>query len=238
MTLLRISGLTISYGQNVVLDNISLSLRPGEILGVAGPSGCGKSTLALAILGLLGPQADVRAGEIIYRGCDLLRRGPDEMRRIRGRKIAMIFQEPLSALNPVFSLGYQISEMLVVCGGANKRDIRPRMRDLLKRVGLSDVDKVLRSYPHQLSGGQRQRVMIAMAICLNPELIIADEPTSNLDVTLEAQILNLFRHLNEDLGICLMLISHNRDVLRDLSDRVYSFANDSSHLCCAGNVDE
>lgn len=223
-TLLQISDLKVSYGLgeslNTVLDGFNLEIREQEILALVGGSGCGKSTAALAIFRLLNPQAKIERGRILYRGIDLLKTSSEYMRKIRGKEVSIIFQEPLSALNPVFNVGYQMSEVLKFHTDLDKDKFYPKMVDLLRMVGIPSPERVVGCYPHQLSGGMRQRVVIAMAVSVSPKLIIADEPTSNLDVTLQVQILDLFRKLKQDLGLSILLITHDLGIVEDIADRV------------------
>ncbi len=227
--LLKISDLKVSYDADyayqAVLDGMDFVIREGEVLALVGASGCGKSTAALSILKLLNPKASIEKGKIIYKGKDLLSLSLEDMRKIRGREISIIFQEPLSALNPVFNIGYQMSEMLKLHPGLDSNKIDKRILELLKQVGIPSPDRVVGSYPHQLSGGMRQRVVIAMSISLNPKLIIADEPTSNLDVTLQAQILDLFRKLKKELGLSILLITHDLGIVENLADRICIMQN-------------
>ena len=227
--LLKISDLKVSYdadyARQAVLDGLDFVVREGEVLALVGASGCGKSTAALSILKLLNPKANIEKGKIIYKGKDLLTLPPEDMRKIRGKKISIIFQEPLSALNPVFNIGYQISERFKLHSGLSSKKIDKRILELLKQVGVPSPDRIISLYPHQLSGGMRQRVVIAMSISLNPELIIADEPTSNLDVTLQAQILDLFRRLKKELGLSILLITHDLGIVENLADRICVMQN-------------
>lgn len=223
-TLLEIRDLKVSYGLgeslNTVLDGFNLEVRQEEIFALVGGSGCGKSTAALAIFRLLNPQAKIEAGKIVYNDVDLLKTSNEYMRKVRGEEISIIFQEPLSALNPVFNVGYQMSEILKFHTNLDKDKFYPKMIELLKMVGIPSPERVISYYPHQLSGGMRQRVVIAMAVSVNPKLIIADEPTSNLDVTLQVQILDLFKKLKQDLGLSILLITHDLGIVENIADRV------------------
>jgi len=201
------------------VDNVSLSFMQGETLAVVGESGCGKTVLALSILGLIpDPPGRVTDGSILYRGKDLLDMPESELRHIRGNAISMIFQEPMTALNPVFRIDDQIAEPLRLHQGFDKRDALEKAVDALKLVGIPNPAKVARSYPHELSGGMRQRVMIAMALACNPDILIADEPTTALDVTIQAQILDLMNDLRARMNGSLMLITHDLGVVA----RMYS----------------
>src|SRR5262245_53264987 len=203
------------------VEGISYKVRPGETVALVGESGCGKSVSSLAIMRLLArPAGRVVGGRILFENRNLLDLPEDEMRRIRGRDIAMIFQEPMTSLNPVLTIGFQIMEPLLIHLGLSEAAARARAVDLLKMVGIPDPERRLDQYPHQFSGGMRQRVMIAIALSCNPKLIIADEPTTALDVTIQAQILKLMKDLTRDLGIALVIITHNLGVVARYADRV------------------
>ena len=203
------------------VEGISYQVKPGEVVALVGESGCGKSVSALAIMRLLAkPAGRVVGGRILFNGRDLLKLGDEEMRVIRGAEIAMIFQEPMTSLNPVLSIGYQIMEPLLIHMGMTTDAARARALDLLKMVGISDPERRLDQYPHQFSGGMRQRVMIAIALACNPMLIIADEPTTALDVTIQAQILTLMKDLSRRLNIALVVITHNLGIVARYADRV------------------
>ncbi len=203
------------------VEGISYKVRPGETVALVGESGCGKSVSSLAIMRLLAkPAGRIVAGRILFQGRNLLDLSEDEMREIRGRDIAMIFQEPMTSLNPVLTIGFQIMEPLLIHLGMTVDAARTRAVELLKLVGLPDPERRLDQYPHQFSGGMRQRVMIAIALSCNPRLIIADEPTTALDVTIQAQILKLMKDLTRELGIALVLITHNLGIVARYADRV------------------
>ncbi|MEJ2721207.1 MAG: ABC transporter ATP-binding protein [bacterium] len=203
------------------VDDVSFAIRPGETLGVVGESGCGKTVTALAILRLIqDPPGRIDGGEIIFKATDLLGLSEREMRRVRGNEISMIFQEPMTSLNPVFTCGYQIREAVSLHQDVNKREATVRTIDMLRLVGIPDPERCARSYPHQLSGGMRQRVMIAMALSCHPSLLIADEPTTALDVTIQAQILELLQSLQERLGMAVMMITHDLGVIAETCRRV------------------
>ncbi len=202
-----------------VLDRVSFSVHPREILGIVGESGSGKSMTSLAIMGLIEARNAVVTGSIRYRGQELVGLPPREMRRLRGREIAMIFQDPMTALTPVITIGAQIAEALTTHGRLSRRGARARTVELLDAMGIPDPDRAARRYPHQLSGGMRQRAMIAMALSCNPSLLIADEPTTALDVTVQAQILALLDRLRSDLGSAVMLITHDMGVIGEVADR-------------------
>ena len=204
-----------------VVRNVSFQVNEGEVLGIVGESGCGKSVTALSIMGLIpSPPGMVESGEIFFEGKDLLKVSEDELRSVRGGEIAMIFQEPMTSLNPVLTIQRQLTEPLQIHLGMTERAATSRAGELLEMVGIPDAGDRLSDYPHRLSGGQRQRVMIAMALSCNPKLLIADEPTTALDVTIQAQILELMMTLSRDFGTALMLITHNMGVVARFADRV------------------
>ena len=203
------------------VEGISYTVKPGETVALVGESGCGKSVSSLAIMRLLAkPAGRVVAGRILFEGRNLLELSDEEMRQHRGRDIAMMFQEPMTSLNPVLTIGFQIMEPLLIHLGMNMRAARQRAAELLKMVGIPDPERRLDQYPHQFSGGMRQRVMIAIGLACNPKLIIADEPTTALDVTIQAQILKLMKDLSRDLGIAMVIITHNLGVVARYADRV------------------
>ena len=218
--LLDVQGLTVAFPGVTAVDNVSLQIAAGETLGVVGESGSGKSVTALAILRLLQPPGRVTAGRIIFEGRDLLTLGEREMREVRGARISLIFQEPMTALNPVMRVGDQIAEALTVHRMAGRADGRRRAIELLEAVKIPDAARRVRDYPHQLSGGMRQRVMIAIALACRPPLIIADEPTTALDVTIQAQVLDLMRELKARFNLALLLITHDFGVIAEMADRV------------------
>ncbi len=225
MSLLSIEHLTVAFrsetGQATAIEDVSLRLEPGEILGVVGESGSGKSVTALSIMGLLPePAARVVSGRVVFEGQVLTGMGEHRLRRIRGPGIGMIFQEPMTSLNPIFSIGEQITETLAAHGERDRPKRRDRAVEMLERVGIASAARRLGDYPHQLSGGQRQRVMIAMALACRPRLLIADEPTTALDVTTQAGILDLVLDLREQLGMAVLVITHNMGVIAEVADRV------------------
>jgi peptide/nickel transport system ATP-binding protein/oligopeptide transport system ATP-binding protein len=225
VSLLEIEDLTVAFrseaSEATAIENISLSLAPGEILGIVGESGSGKSVTALSIMGLLPePAARVVSGRVVFDGQTLTGLSEFRMRQVRGPGIGMIFQEPMTSLNPVFSIGEQITETLLAHGerdAAKRRDVAV---DMLERVGIASAASRLADYPHQLSGGQRQRVMIAMALACRPRLLIADEPTTALDVTIQAGILDLILDLRDQFGMAVLVITHNMGVIAEVADRV------------------
>jgi oligopeptide/dipeptide ABC transporter ATP-binding protein len=194
---------------------------PGETLGVVGESGCGKSVTALSAMGLISyPPGRIEGGEILFAGEDLLRKSPEEVRAIRGNRMAMIFQEPMTSLNPVFRVGAQIAEVLTFHKHLSEPEARRRSVELLRAVGIPEPEKRVDQYPHELSGGMRQRVMIAMGLACEPQLLIADEPTTALDVTIQAQILELLKQIKSEHGTAIMLITHDLGVVAEMADRV------------------
>ena len=223
--LLRVENLRVGFGrpgrEQIAVDGVSFTLAPGEVLGIVGESGCGKSVTALSILGLIpDPPGRIVGGRILLRGQDLAGIDEKTMNRIRGKDISMIFQEPMTALNPVFRVGEQISETLRAHEGLSRSQARARALQLIEKVGISNPEQRLDQYPHELSGGMRQRVMIAMALACGPQLLIADEPTTALDVTIQAQILELLRDLQREMGMAVVLITHDLGVVAEVVDRV------------------
>ncbi len=209
-----------------VLDGVSFSLEPGQTLGLVGESGCGKSVTALSIMSLLPkPMAQVSEGRILYQkkgnSIDIAALAPEELYRMRGNRIAMIFQEPMTALNPVYTVEQQVAEVFILHRPEmTKKERRSAVLELLHKVGISDPESRLKAYPHQLSGGMRQRVMIAMALACRPDILIADEPTTALDVTIQAQILELMQRLQQETGMAIIFITHDLGVVAELCDRV------------------
>lgn len=208
-------------GTVYAVNNVSYKLYEGETLGVVGESGSGKSVHVLSIMGLIpSPPGKIENGEVFFRGRDLLKLSPEEMRAVRGAEIAMVFQDPMTSLNPVLTIGTQITEALKLHLGMSDKEANERAADLLAMVGIPDAAKRLKNYPHQFSGGMRQRAMIAMALSCNPKLLIADEPTTALDVTIQAQILDLVRRLRDEIGMAMVWITHDLGIVAGLADTV------------------
>ena len=220
MTLLSVEGLDVSAGGLSLVDGVTLDVSPGEVVALVGESGSGKSLTALAVMGLLGDGLSIGGGRIVFEGEDLRTRTDGAMRALRGDALAMIFQEPVSSLNPLLPVGDQVSESLVVHGRADAKAARAEAVEMLRRVGIPEPARRARQLPTELSGGMCQRVMIAAALISRPRLLIADEPTTALDVTIQAQILTLMRDLASDAGTAILLITHDMGVVAELADRV------------------
>ena len=225
MSLLEVRNLKTYFytdaGVGKAVDDISFTLDRGKTLGIVGESGCGKSVTSLSIMRLVDTTVGrYEGGEIIFDGRDILKLPEREMQKLRGDKLSMIFQEPMTSLNPVFTVGYQISESLMLHKGMDKKQARQRSIELLEMVGIPEPARRVDEYPHQLSGGMRQRVMIAMALSGDPELLIADEPTTALDVTIQAQILALLKSLQEQLNMAIIIITHDLGVIAEMADEV------------------
>ena len=222
--LLSVERLTTVFdsarGSVSAVDDVSFEIRAGETLGIVGESGSGKSVTALSIMRLVQPPGRIAAGRLVFKGRDLLTLDEREMQRVRGAAISLIFQEPATALNPVFRVGDQIAETLLVHGRATRREAKARAIDLLRAVRIPDPDSRVNDYPHQLSGGMRQRVLIAISLACQPSLVIADEPTTALDVTIQAEILDLLREMKTAMGLSLLLITHDLGVIAETADRV------------------
>jgi ABC-type dipeptide/oligopeptide/nickel transport system ATPase component len=212
--------LTTTFGDVAVVDDVSFEIGEGETLALVGESGSGKSITALSILRLVQPPGRITSGRLLFKGRDLLALDESAMREVRGAGISLIFQEPTTALNPVFTIGDQIAEALIVHGRATKREAKAQAVELLRSVRIPNPESRVRDYPHQLSGGQRQRVMIAIAIACRPTLVIADEPTTALDVTIQAEILDLLRDMKSAFHLSLLLITHDLGVVAETADRV------------------
>ena len=222
--LLEVQGLTTSfsadYGETVSVDHISFYVDEGETVCIVGESGCGKSVTSLSIMGLLGRGGAVTDGSVLFDGKNLLSLSEKELDEIRGNRMSMIFQDPLTSLNPVFTIGNQITESIRTHMHLDKEEARARAEKILSQVGMPDAHAAMKKYPHTLSGGMRQRAMIAMALCCNPALLIADEPTTALDVTIQAQIMNLLKKLKKEIGMSLILITHDIGLVASMADRV------------------
>jgi len=230
VTLLAVDGLTTQFAINGqyanAVSNASFQLNKGETVCIVGESGCGKSVMALSIMQLISSPGRIASGQVHYQNNtmtmseDLLTYSPKQMQRIRGNRIAMIFQEPMTSLNPVFSIGNQICESLLLHQKLNKSEANEKAMDMLNKVGIAEPKKRLNEYPHQLSGGMRQRVMIAMALCCEPDILIADEPTTALDVTIQAQILDLMQELQDELGMGIVLVTHDLGVVAQMATTI------------------
>ena len=224
-TLLEIRNLKVRFTARkkvlTAVDGVSMSIRPGEIVGVVGESGSGKSVMSQSILRLREYDSDVRyEGQVLFEGQDLLKASQAEMRGIRGNRIAVIFQDPMTSLSPVHTVGRQLSEVLVLHKKMTKQRAKERCRELLRLTGIPNPEDCMRKYPYELSGGMQQRVMIAMALSCNPSLLIADEPTTALDVTIQAQIMDLILELKEEMGMAVLLITHDMGLVAQMADRV------------------
>lgn len=202
------------------VNDVSFDVEKGKTLGIVGESGCGKSMTSLSIMRLIEKPGQIEGGEILLEGKDIVKMSEDEMRKIRGKKIAMIFQEPMTSLNPVFTIGQQLIEALLLHENMTKKEAKERAIEMLKLVKIPLAERRFDEYPHQLSGGMRQRVMIAMALCCNPKLLIADEPTTALDVTIQAQIMELMKELQKEIGMSVILITHDIGLVAQMADRV------------------
>ena len=224
MSLLQVKNLVVEFpsrhGTLRALDDISFDIAPGEILGVVGESGAGKSLTGAAIIGLLEPPGMVAGGQILLEGQRIDQLNADQMRHIRGRKIGAIFQDPLTSLNPLYTIGRQLTETILAHLPVSPKEARQRAIDLLKDTGISAAEERINHYPHQFSGGMRQRVVIALALAAEPQLIVADEPTTALDVSIQAQIIGLLKKVCKDRGAAVMLITHDMGVIAETCDRV------------------
>jgi len=224
MALLQVRDLTVEFpgrrGLLRALDRVSFDVKAGEVLGVVGESGAGKSLTGVAIVGLLEPPGRVAGGEVVFDGSRIDTLGPEALRRIRGRRIGMIFQDPLTTLNPLYTIGRQLTETMQTHLSLSDAEARRRAIGWLDRVGIPAAAQRIDAYPHEFSGGQRQRVVIALALCAEPALVIADEPTTALDVSIQAQIITLLKGLTRDHGTAVMLITHDMGVIAETADRV------------------
>ena len=243
MPLLSVTDLTVTFDEFTAVDSVGFTIEPGETLGVVGESGSGKSVTALSIMRLveLGTRAKITRGRVelkMHDGSTLDLLGQDEptMRSIRGNQIAMIFQEPLTSLNPVYPVGEQIAEAVRIHDGSNRKTSMARAREMFDLVLIPEADKRIGQYPHEMSGGMRQRIMIAIGLCCGPRLLIADEPTTALDVTIQAQILGLIKQLQVETGTAMMLITHDMGVIAEVADRVVVM--NQSKIVEQGPVDE
>lgn len=222
--LLEVKNLSISFynksGEIQAVRDISYQLKKGEVLGIVGESGSGKSVSSHGILRLTPDTGKVKSGEILFHGADILKMSKKELRELRGNKIAMIFQDPMTCLDPLFTVEYQLNESLKKHTDLDKESRRKRMIELLELVGINQPERRIKQYPYELSGGMRQRIMIAMALSCDPELLIADEPTTALDVTIQAQIIDLLKELKEKLGMAIIFITHDLGVVSDICDKI------------------
>lgn len=224
-TLLHIENLktviSSKDGKLVPVDGVDITIPKGKTVGIVGESGCGKSMTAMSIMGLLPNTTHIEEGKILFQDMDLTKLNPKELRKITGDKISIIFQEPMTSLNPVIQVGKQVREAILLHEKVSKEEAKQRVIEIFRQVGIPEPERRYNAYPHQLSGGLRQRVMIGMAMVCNPDLLIADEPTTALDVTIEAQILHLMRQLQKDKGTSIMMITHNLGVVAEICDQVY-----------------
>lgn len=224
-TVLQLKNLqtTFQSGRKAIpaVDGVSLHINKGEVVGIVGESGCGKSVTSLSIMRLIpSPPGKISGGEIVFKGEDLTKASPKRMKQVRGKEISMIFQEPMTSLNPLFTIGNQLIEAIRNHNKISKKDAEKKAIDLVKLVGIPRAEELIHNYPHQLSGGMRQRIMIAMAMSCDPEVLIADEPTTALDVTIQAQILDLMKSLNQSKGTAILFITHDLGVVADICHRV------------------
>lgn len=225
MSLLSVKNLKTyfytSEGVVKAVDDVSFDIKKGEILSIVGESGCGKSITSLSILDLVPGPGAIAGGEILYNGTDLLKLREKDIRKIRGKEISMVFQEPMTSLNPVFTVGNQVAEVFTVHNGFGRRKAKDSTVRMFKKVRIPDPERIFDSYPHQLSGGMQQRVMIAMALACGPSILIADEPTTALDVTIQAQILDLIYSLKKDFSMSVLFITHDLGIVSDIADRIH-----------------
>ena len=240
MELLKVTNLHTSFftptGEVKAVNGVSFSLEKGKVLGIVGESGSGKSVTAYSIMQILANPGKIVDGSIIYAGQELVGASKEEMSKIRGNKISIIFQDPMTSLNPVFTIGNQLMEAIMLHTGRNKQQAKERAIEMLKLVGVNEPEKRINQYPHEFSGGMRQRVMIAMALACEPDILIADEPTTALDVTIQAQILDLIRDLQAQLGMSVILITHDLGVVAEMCDEVIVMY--AGEVCERGTADE
>ena len=240
MELLKVTNLHTSFftpaGEVKAVNGVSFSLEKGKVLGIVGESGSGKSVTAYSIMQILANPGKIVDGSIVYAGQELVGASKEEMSKIRGNKISIIFQDPMTSLNPVFTIGNQLMEAIMLHTGRNKQQAKERAIEMLKLVGVNEPEKRINQYPHEFSGGMRQRVMIAMALACEPDILIADEPTTALDVTIQAQILDLIRDLQAQLGMSVILITHDLGVVAEMCDEVIVMY--AGEVCERGTADE
>lgn len=240
MALLEVRDLRVSFqtpaGEVRAVNGISFDLEEGQILGIVGESGSGKSVTAYSILQILASNAKIIGGSIKFRGQELISVGERTMKKIRGNKISIIFQDPMTSLNPTYTIGHQLMEAILLHTGRNRRQAYARAVEMLKQVNVNEPHKRMRQYPHALSGGMRQRIMIAMALACEPDILIADEPTTALDVTIQAQILELIQNLQKQMGMAVMMITHDLGVVAQLCDRVIVMY--AGAICEQGTAEE
>jgi len=238
--LLQVKNLTTSFvtdsGEVHAVNGVSFNLDRGRVLGIVGESGSGKSVTAYSIMRILSDNGRVESGQVLFDGKDILQTSENEMRQFRGERISIIFQDPMTSLNPVFTVGSQLSEAIRLHTDRTRAQAKARALELLRLVGVNEPDKRLRQYPHQLSGGMRQRVMIAMALACEPDILIADEPTTALDVTIQAQILELMRSLQKQLGMAIIMITHDLGVIAEMCDEIIVMY--AGRICERGTAEE
>lgn len=238
--LLQVKNLTTSFvtdsGEVHAVNGVSFNLDRGRVLGIVGESGSGKSVTAYSIMRILSDNGRVESGQVLFEGKDILQTSENEMRQFRGERISIIFQDPMTSLNPVFTVGSQLSEAIRLHTDRTRAQAKARALELLRLVGVNEPDKRLRQYPHQLSGGMRQRVMIAMALACEPDILIADEPTTALDVTIQAQILELMRSLQKQLGMAIIMITHDLGVIAEMCDEIIVMY--AGRICERGTAEE
>ncbi len=230
------TSFSIDSGEVRAVNGISFDLERGKVLGIVGESGSGKSVTAYSILRILVEPGKITGGEVLFNGEDIIKYSPKKMREFRGDKISIIFQDPMTSLNPTYTIGNQICEAILLHTDRSRKEAKARAREMLVLVGVNDPDKRLKQYPHELSGGMRQRVMIAMALACEPDILIADEPTTALDVTIQAQILELMQDLQKKLGMSIIMITHDLGVIADMCDEIIVMYAGS--VCERGTADE